>query len=63
MWFTRLGIRSVFPASRGIQKLWSVSAESNVMKVGVGCDLSLLGTCNSFAVTTASPGYRNSHQY
>ena len=38
MWFTRFGIRSVFPARRGTQKLWSVSAESRVRNVGVGCD-------------------------
>ena len=36
MWLTRFGIRSVFPASRGTQKLWSVSAESKVRNVGVG---------------------------
>ena len=33
-WF---GIRSVLPASSGTQKLWSVSAESKVRNVGVGC--------------------------
>src|ERR1700724_533989 len=49
--FGWLGIRSVLPASRGTQKLWSVSADSNLMKVGVGCCGSLTGTCSSFAVT------------
>src|ERR1700691_910126 len=58
-WF---GIRSVLPASLGTQKLWSVSAESNVRKVGVGCAGSLTGMCSSFAVTTFSDGYRYSHQ-
>ena len=56
MWFTRFGIKSVFPARRGTQKLWSVSAELSVMKVGVGCDGSLTGTCSSFAVTTPRAG-------
>src|SRR5215831_16424067 len=36
MWLTLLGIRSVLPFKRGTQKLWSVSAESSVRKVGVG---------------------------
>src|ERR1700722_4066035 len=57
-----LGIRSVLPARRGTQKLWSVSAESSVRKVGVGCAGSLTGMCSSFAVTTPSEGYRYSHQ-
>ena len=34
---TRFGIRSVLPASCGIQKLWSVSADSSFRNVGVGC--------------------------
>src|ERR1700722_18822987 len=59
---TRFGIKSVLPARRGTQKLWSVSAESNFKKVGVGCEGSLTGTCNSFAVTIPNVGYRNSHQ-
>jgi hypothetical protein len=54
--FGWLGIRSVLPASRGTQRLWSVSADSNLMKVGVGGSGSLTGTCNSFAVTTCGPG-------
>src|ERR1700722_7990335 len=58
-----LGIRSVLPARRGTQKLWSVSAESRVRKVGVGCAGSLAGMCSSLAVTTFSDGYRYSHQY
>src|SRR5271156_5358638 len=58
-WF---GMRSVLPASRGTQKLWSVSAESSVRKVGVGWAGSLTGMCNSLAVTTLSDGYRYSHQ-
>src|SRR5215470_6369387 len=52
----------LFPASCGIQKLWSVSAESSVKNVGVGWAESLTGMCNSFAVTMPSAGYRNSHQ-
>ncbi len=36
VWFTRLGMRSVFPPSSGIQKLWSVSAESSFRYVGRG---------------------------
>ena len=43
------------PASRGTQKLWSVSAESSVRNVGVGCAGSLTGTCSSLAVTTFEP--------
>src|SRR6266852_5263581 len=57
-----LGMRSVLPARRGTQKLWSVSAERSVRKVGVGCAGSLTGMCSSFAVTTFSDGYRYSHQ-
>src|SRR4029077_11975570 len=60
--FGWLGIRSVFPASRGTQKLWSVSADSRVRNVGVGCAGSLTGTCSSFADTTPNFGYRYSHQ-
>src|ERR1700676_5400808 len=59
-WF---GIRAFWPASRGTQNLWSVSAERRVRKVGVGCAGSLTGMCSSFAVTTFSDGYRYSHQY
>ena len=50
------GSRSVLPASRGTQKLWSVSAESSVMNVGVGCAGSLTGTCSSLAVTMFNSG-------
>ena len=41
--FTRFGMRSVFPASRGTQKLWATSAERSVRKVGAGCAASLTG--------------------
>src|SRR5215475_11170945 len=59
----RFGIRSVLPASWGIQKLWFVSAESNFRNVGFGRAGSLTGMCSSFAVTIPSFGYRYSHQY
>ena len=36
MVFTLFGIRSIFPARRGTQKLWSVSADDMVRYVGVG---------------------------
>src|SRR5271169_6006881 len=36
MLLTRLGMRSVFPASCGTQKLWLVSADISVICVGVG---------------------------
>ena len=54
--FGWLGIRSVLPASSGTQKLWSVSAESKVKKVGVGFAGSLTGIWSSLAVTTPSFG-------
>ena len=36
-------------ASRGTQKLWSVSADSSLMNVGVGCSGSLTDACSSLA--------------
>src|ERR1700722_15563921 len=59
---SRFGIKSVLPARRGTQKLWSVSADDRERYVGVGFAGSLIGTCSSFAVTTPSFGYRYSHQ-
>ena len=61
--FTRFGMRSVLPASRGIQKLWATSAESSLTNVGVALSGLLTGTCSSFAVTIPSDGYRNSHHH
>ena len=56
MRFVLFGIRSVFPASRGTQKLWTTSADLSVRKVGAGCAGSLAGTCSSLAVTIPSSG-------
>ena len=63
MRLTRFGIRSVFPASCGTQKLCATSADSNRRKVSWRLDAVLTGTCSSFAVTRPSAGYRTSHHH
>src|SRR5438034_11466804 len=52
------GIASRLPPSGGAQNEWITSAE--VME---SCTTLPSGTCNSFAVTSASSGYRNSHHH
>ena len=51
MLFGWFGIRSVLPASCGIQKLCATSADSSLRNVIAGFAVVLTGTCTSFAVT------------
>src|SRR5438128_12159917 len=52
------GIASRLPPSGGAQNEWITSAE-----VIESCTTLPSGTCNSFAVTSASSRYRNSHHH
>src|SRR3989338_10894948 len=58
MLLTRLGIRSVLPASLGTQKLWMTSLVVNARAMA-----SPVGMCSSLAVTTPRSGYSNSHHH